>query len=215
MGLVPTARRQQYRLYVSSENGLNPMRCMLCESLSFTHICPTCQNTFLTPSIYRRKIQNDIEVISFYSYNDIKDLLHTKHTDIGFYMYKIMAENSMRKFAAEFKFDNPVVSISIDDNIQSGYSHTAILNKALHSKYISPKFGILRAKERVSYSGKSREFRLFNPRRFELKDFNGDDVILVDDIVTTGLTLNAAINTLTKSNKNILFCMTLADASLN
>ncbi len=188
---------------------------MMCESFSFTHICTTCQNNFLTPSIYRRKIQNNIEVISFYAYNDIKKLLHTKHTDLGFYMYNILAKNSMEKFASEFKFDYPVVSISIDDNVKSGYSHTAILNKSLESQYISPKFGMLRAKERISYSGKSKEFRLQNPRRFEFKDFKGDDVIVVDDIVTTGSTLNTAIDILTKSNKNILFCMTLADASLN
>ena len=191
------------------------MKCMLCESLSFTHICCTCQNTFLTPSIYKRKILNNIEVISFYKYKDIKDLLHTKHTDIGFYMYNILAKNSMQKFASEFAFDYPVTSIAIDDHIQNGYSHTAILNKALKSKYIKPEFNKLRANNRVSYSGKSKEFRLMNPRNFQIKNFNANDVILVDDIVTTSLTLTSAIRTIQKNNKHVLFCLTLADASLN
>ena len=74
----------------------------MCESLSLSHICSTCRDTFLTPSIYKRKIDHDIEVISFYKYSEIKDLLHTKHTDLGYYIYTILAKNSFKKFAKEF-----------------------------------------------------------------------------------------------------------------
>lgn len=188
------------------------MRCLLCEKLSVSHICSTCNTNFLTPSIYKRKLSNNIEVISFYKYKDIKDLLHTKHTDLGYYIYKIVAKNSLALFAKEFEFTDVVNSIAIDDNIKSGYSHTAILNKSLKSKYIKPLHAKLRAKNSVSYSGKSKEFRLMNPRDFEMKDFKGMDVILIDDIITTGSTLTQAIQTLKQKNKNILFCLTLADA---
>ncbi len=190
------------------------MRCLLCESFSLSHICPTCQDTFLTPSIYKRKILNNIEVISFYKYKDIKDLLHTKHTDLGFYIYNILAKNSFTKFAEEFEFPYTVNSIAIDDKIDSGYSHTSILNKHLKSKNINPIYNKLRAKNSISYSGKSKEFRLLNPREFELNNFTANDVILVDDIITTGSTLTQAMQTIKKDRKNILFCLTLADASL-
>ena len=191
------------------------MKCMLCESLSFSHICPNCQATFLTPSIYKRKILNNIEVISFYKYKDIKDLLHTKHTDIGFYIYSILAKNSFSKFAQEFDYPNLITSIAVDDTIDSGYSHTAILNKHLKSKKIKPVFNKLRAKNSVSYSGKSREFRLLNPREFEVSNYKMNNTILVDDIITTGSTLTQAIGSLQKSNKKVLFCLTLADVSIN
>ncbi|QOY54173.1 ComF family protein [Candidatus Sulfurimonas marisnigri] len=189
------------------------MRCMLCESLSFAHICSTCQTTFLTPSIYKRKILNNIEVISFYKYSEIKNLLHTKHTDLGFYIYSILAKNSLLKFASEFEFEYPVASVAIDDHVKSGYSHTAILNKSLSCKYIKPKVNKLRANNRVSYSGKSREFRLLNPRNFELKNFKEKNVILVDDIITTGFTLNQAVQAIELNNKEVLFCLTLVDVS--
>ena len=190
------------------------MKCMLCESLSFTHICSPCQEIFLSPSIYKRHILNNIEVISFYKYKDIKDLLHTKHTDIGFYIYSILAENSLKLFAQNFKYSNLVSSIAIDDNTKSGYSHTAILNKSLTSKYIKPEFNKLRAKNSISYSGKSREFRLMNPRDFTFKNNSTKDIILVDDIITTGSTLTQAVNIVNKSDSNALFCLTLADASI-
>jgi len=190
------------------------MKCLLCESLSFAHICTSCQKNFLTPSIYKRKILNNIEVISFYKYHDIKKLLHTKHTDLGYYIYSILASNSFSKFANEFTYIDAITSIAIDDSVKSGYSHTAVLNKALESKYIRPKYNKLRAKNDISYSGKSKDFRLLNPRNFIFKDETSNEVILVDDIITTGSTLTQATQTIQNSQKKVLFCLTLADARL-
>ena len=107
------------------------MRCLMCENLALTHICSSCQELFLTPSIYKRKLSNGIEVISFYKYHEIKKLLHTKHTDLGFYIYSILAKKSFKKFAQELNYPNVISSLAIDDNPQNGYSHTAILNKEL------------------------------------------------------------------------------------
>ena len=189
------------------------MKCLLCESLSLSHICSSCQEIFLTPSLYKRKISNGIEVISFYKYQDIKKLLHTKHTDIGYYIYNILAKNSFLKFSQNFNFSDTTHSIGIDDSINSGYSHTAILNKALTSKKIKPLYNTLRAENPISYSGKSKEFRLLNPRNFVMNDFKGESIILVDDIITTGSTLSQAIECIRANKKEVLFCLTLADAS--
>ncbi len=187
---------------------------MLCESPSFTHICSNCQEIFLTPSIYKRKILNNTEVISFYKYSDIKSLLFTKHTDLGFYIYSILAKNSFKKFAENFNYSDTVSSIAVDDNIKSGYSHTAILNKNLKSQNIKPEFNRLRAKNPIPYSGKSKEFRLMHPRNFVFKSSSIKDIILVDDIITTGYTLTQAIQTIKKAKREVLFCLTLADANL-
>lgn len=189
------------------------MKCLLCESFSLLHICKTCQENFLTPSLYKRKVHN-VDVISFYKYEDIKKLLHTKHTDIGYYIYKILANNSFQKFAQEFDYQYPIVSIPIDDTITSGYSHTALLNKALQSKNIQQHYNKLRAKNTLSYSGKSREFRLTNKRDFTVNKFDEKSVVLVDDIITTGATLGEAIMCMQANKKEVLFCLTLADSSL-
>lgn len=190
------------------------MKCLLCENLSLLHICKSCQQTFLTPSLTKRKLLPNIEVLSFYKYSEIKDLLHTKHSDLGFYIYTILAENALKEFAAAFTFANQVAAIAIDDMPVSGYSHTAILGKSLQSKSIKPLYNKLRAKNRVSYAGKSKEFRLLNPRNFELGNFSQNEVILVDDIITTGSTLAQAVQTLQTQGKEVLFCITLADAAL-
>jgi len=187
------------------------MRCMMCESISLTHICTSCQKKHLTPTIYKRKLQNSIDVISFYKYTDIKKLLLSKHTNLGYYMFHILAQNSFKRFADEFVFDTKLASIAIDDNIKSGYSHTAILNKHLNSRYIKPLYNKLIAKNTISYSGKSKEFRVKNKRDFITKSIAQKELILVDDIITTGETLTQAIDTLHKQNKEVLFCLTLSD----
>ena len=185
---------------------------MICESLSFKHICKTCQNEFLSPSFYKRKILGKIPVYSFYKYHDIESLLLTKHTDLGYYIYTILAKNSFTPFAQNFEYDNHVCSLSIDDHVNSGYSHTAILNRELSSTKIKPRYVKLRAKSAVSYSGKDYQFRLLNPRNFIVKTFKENDVILVDDIITTGLTLTQAVQSVEAKGKNVLFCLILADA---
>jgi competence protein ComFC len=186
---------------------------MVCESLSLTHICASCQELFLAPSLYKRKIANNIEVFSFYKYTEIKEFLHTKHSDLGHPIFSIMAKNSFKKFAQNFVFDYPLISLSIDDTIGSGYSHTAILNKALKSSFITPLYNQIQAGSQVRYSGKSKAFRIANPRKFSIKEFEQEEVILVDDIITTGITLEQAVWALNAHNKKVAFCLTLADAS--
>lgn len=185
----------------------------MCERPSLKHICKNCQEEHLAPALYKRHLSNGTLVISFYKYDEIKELLFTKHSDLGFYIYEILASCSMKKFAEHFTWETPVVSLGIDEHVRYGYAHTAILSKALKSPSIQPHFSKLKASNTINYSGKSRAFRLLNPRNFRLKDFDGTYVILVDDIITTGTTLHEATELLKRSGKEVLFCLTLCDVS--
>lgn len=185
---------------------------MMCEDWSFSHICKLCRSEHLAPSLYTRKILGKIPVYSFYKYADIEPLLLSKHTDLGYYIYTILAELSMAHFAANFDYEGNVAAIGIDDHTRHGYSHTALLAKALSAETITPYYGRLRAQNRDSYSGQSYQYRLLHPRRFMMKSFKEEEVILVDDILTTGLTLTQAAETLHREGKKVLFCLTLADA---
>ncbi len=188
------------------------MRCLICEKFSLSHICDSCQKKLLTPKLSTRKILHSLPVYSFYKYSHIESLLLSKHTDVGFYIYTILAHRAFKKFADNFEFEEGVCSIAIDDHARHGYSHTAILNQSLTCKSIKPRINILKAQNKESYSGKNYEYRLMHPREFTCKGFKEEYVILVDDIITTGLTLTQAVNALHVKGKEVLFCLTLADA---
>ncbi|MFV0481992.1 MAG: ComF family protein [Campylobacteraceae bacterium] len=188
------------------------MRCVLCQSLSFRGICKNCIKKLLREEKHTRILPNNLKVYSFFSYDSIAPILHVKHHFFGHRVLKQIAKITFAKFASDFTFPNTVYAIAIDDDISSGYAHTAILTNALKSASIKPLYRALRAKNKVKYSGKSFEFRRKNPRRFSLHVKGGIDAILVDDIITSGQTLKEAHECLTNAGINVLFALTLADA---
>lgn len=188
------------------------MKCLLCSSWSLQHICKDCQRENLQPSFYKRKIRGNIDVYSFYKYREIEKLLHTKHTDLGFYIYSLLGKIAFGRFSENFSFEEEVASLGVDEHVKHGYSHTAILNRALNSEHIHPHFNKIIAGSSDTYSGKSFQYRLLHPRKFKVKPFKEKYVIMVDDIITTGMTLTQAVEALEKEGKEVIFCLTLADA---
>ena len=188
------------------------MRCLLCHNLSFTVICKSCQKLFLQPNQTTRVLHDGFKIYSFYRYSEIAVLLKTKHTHIGAAVYRILAQNAMKAFKERFAFEVAVDVVPVDDIPKSGYAHTAILAKVLRTKHLQPYYGALRAQNDVNYSAKTLHYRQTNPRDFMYRGKRNENVILVDDIVTTGTTINEAKNVILKSGAKPLFALTLADA---
>ena len=185
--------------------------CVVCGKISLSHICAKCKTTILTPSFFRRN-DGEIPIFSFYKYSEIEKLLLTKHTLSGSFIYKTLAELSFKKFAENFEYDKTVSVIPIDDDPKGGYSHTAILAKALKSSLLAVEWGRLRALNKVKYAGQTLEYRKNNPRNFEFKGAKYNEVVLVDDIITTGTTIKEAAKKIQKAGHNPIFALTLADA---
>jgi len=175
--------------------------CLICKEVSFKIICKRCQKEYLKPNLYKKE-----DIISFYDYDEIEWLIKYKYHKFGSRVFNILAKNSFFEFGKYFNED--VYVIPIDDNIKKGFSHTAILARALNKK---PLYSSLLAKSDVKYAGKSLEFRLKNPRNFNYTGKRNIKAILVDDIKTTGTTLNEAKEVLKKHNVEVLFCMVLAN----
>ena len=190
------------------------MRCILCEKLSFSIICKTCQTTLLVPSFYKREIENGFYNYSFYSLSELEDLISSKYYFFGDKVFNILAKLSFEKFALNFSYEEQVVAVPIDDHTLHEFSHIAILAHALKSKFIQPSYKTLRATNIVKYAGRDKEFREKNPRQFKLTNFYDKTTILCDDIITTSATIREAKKALEKKNNKVLFSLTLADAKL-
>ncbi|WP_320036254.1 phosphoribosyltransferase family protein [Halarcobacter sp.] len=189
------------------------MKCLSCENYSFSIICKDCQKNLLTPSFHKREISKNFFNYSFYSFSEIEDLLTSKYYFHGDRVYNILAKLSFAKFASSFTFDKIVYSIGIDEHTRHEFSQTAILSRHLKSKYIKPLYGKCKATKQIKYAGKDLEFRKKNKRRFQT-NLENKNIILVDDLITTGTTILEAKNTLEKKGNNILFSLTLADAKI-
>ena len=187
------------------------MRCLSCHKLSRTTFCMRCQTNLLKPSVTKRTF-GSLEVYSFFNYQHIEDLLLTKHTAQGYQLYRALAKLSFRPFIKKFIENDPreVYVVGIDENVKSGYSHVALLTHELRHKQVHIEHAKLMATNSVNYSGKTLQFRLENPREFDYKGKKDIEVILVDDIVTTGTTLKEAEQILKQSGVDVLFALTLA-----
>ncbi|MRI83332.1 MAG: ComF family protein [Nitratiruptor sp.] len=185
------------------------MRCLVCEGWSWVLICSSCQEHLLTPTPRRRQLLPDFPVYSFYGYSEIEPLIKTKELQIGWEVFTILAARSFRPFAQAHPIE--AFAIPIDDRIDKGWSHTAILARALKSSTIKPRYATLQAGSRVRYTGKDRSFRLQNPRRFRYTGPKAP-IILVDDVLTTGTTLQEAYQVARGAGALPLFGLVLADA---
>lgn len=188
------------------------MRCYSCSKLSFKILCTTCVSQLFTVNMSTRKV-GTLDVISFFKYSSLETLLHSKHKPEGYRIYKALAQMTMKPFIKEFveNDDRDVYIVGVDETVKSGYAHVALLTRAMKTKYTIPQHSVLMARNRVNYSGKSLQFRLENPRDFVYTGKHNVDVILVDDIITTGITLQEAQNVLISHGVNVLFALTLAD----
>lgn len=188
------------------------MRCVLCQDFSFWIICKSCQEDFLKPHFFKRELTPGFEVYSFYKHSNIRNLVASKYTPVGRAIYRIMARNAFKVFAESLKYDFPITVIPIDDKVRKGFSHTAVLASHLQQFPFKVKYATLQAQNTIAYSGRSYRFRVENPRNFKYRGAKNIDVVLVDDVVTTGLTLMEARESLIRHDVNVMFALTLSDA---
>ncbi len=184
------------------------MRCHACGRFSFSLLCRSCQDLYLYPEPKTRRLDTGLEVLSFYAYDEIEPFLLTKHTPHGRTIYRILAKRAFSLLEAP---TSPAWAVALDDHVRHGYSHTAVLAHLLQAKGYRYRPGTLIAANRVSYAGQTRAFRIMNPRRFTYRGPTDVTAIPVDDIVTSGLTLQEAQAVLLQNGIDVPYAVVLAD----
>ncbi len=167
-----------------------------------------CRKLCLVPEPKVRRLASGLDVVSFYSYDELEPFLLSKHLPHGWLVYTIIAKKAFSLIDAATK---DTFALPVDDDSSGGYSHTALLAKALKRRGYTPLWGRLKAQNRVSYAGQPLSFRVQNPRKFHYNGPKEIKTVLVDDIVTTGLTLQEAHGELLRHGVEAVCAFVLAD----
>lgn len=141
-----------------------------------------------------------------------------KYEIVGSKVFAMLSQKCAEYFYAHNTLLDSTLAVGLDDEPRGYYSHTAVIVREFVKKFknLLPAYNALVATNRVSYAGKSLEFRKNNPRKFiyQAKVRETKNAILFDDIITTGLSLQEARACLQKSGITTLFALTLANARL-
>jgi competence protein ComFC len=190
------------------------MRCFSCHRLSRSIICDACAASHFR-SDHRTRHIGTLDIHSFFRYSSIETLLLTKHTPVGWRLYRWMGEHFLRPFIDTFAREqsSDIAIIGVDERPKGGYAHIATLTHPLRRiPRIEVQHATLIAGEDVSYAGQPLQYRVDHPREFRYTGPSNIEAILIDDIVTTGITLHEAWQVLQDAGVDVLFAVTLADA---
>ena len=172
-------------------------------------ICSECENEFesVTDRIDQSEVDS-IEVLSLYQYNDkMKDYLHRYKFMHDVVLAKVF-RNQIRQNLYKRRKTIVPIPIHLDKLKDRTFAHIDELLKAADIQF----HHYLEKITIESQAEKSREERINTSQLFELKpnvNVNNKEILLVDDIVTTGTTIGHAQKILMQNGAKSVKAFTL------
>ncbi len=185
--------------------------CIICHKPSFSGLTHnSCKNT-LTPD----------GSLSMFSYKDIdKLIIDGKYNFISriFEIFGIKLADFLISLGVKNNFENFIVTSLPLSNSRlrwRGFNQSHITASSFSSKTnLTYKQLLLRDKHKKSQKDLSREERKTNVlnafQAFPGAPIKNQDILLIDDVVTTGFTLREAVKTLKQNGANEVWCLTIA-----
>ena len=209
------------------ERFLYPSVCGFCNKiLEDGYICDECkQNIKCISSEYIPFVQTSYFDILYCSY-EYAEVVRKKMLDYKFnhkkYLCKTFAENMIDKLKnrTDLKYDVIIaVPTSRKRKLQRGYNQSELIAKLVAKAIKIPyeKNVIIKAKHNATQSKLGRNERIENVKNvFKItKDVNNKKVLLIDDIYTTGATVNECSKLLKKAGATNVTVFTVARATIN
>ena len=97
--------------------------------------------------------------------------------------------------------------------VERGFDHAELIAKYVAKQLSVPCRKVLVRLSDRPQTGKSRNARLVGPT-FRARNFDAEHVLLIDDVVTTGATLNSASHALYQAGAGLVTCMAVASTVL-
>ncbi|MBQ3005475.1 MAG: ComF family protein [Clostridia bacterium] len=201
-----------------------PTHCAACGDIiePGQKFCKDCKSEleFIKIKQYKNKNNKFDRLISVFCYKDAAKRVVLRYKFHGKkYLYKTMAEYMFREFEENYddiNFDYITnIPMSFSEYMNRGFNQTKVLAKALsrktkikYKKLLRKKFS---TKNQVGLTAKERAENLKGC--FEnTENIKGKTILLVDDVKTTGATLNECSKVLRKAGAKGIYCITFAMA---
>ena len=97
--------------------------------------------------------------------------------------------------------------------VERGFDHAELIAKYVAKQLSVPCRKVLVRLSDRPQTGKSRNARLVGPT-FRARNFDAEHVLVIDDVVTTGATLNSASHALYQAGAGLVTCMAVASTVL-
>ena len=204
---------------------LFPKKCLYCGRYG-NYICKECYNKLNNKSIFR-KINNDyFDYVIFCSYYEgfIKKQIHNFKFHEKSFLYSYFLEFYLKNDKILYflkKFDLiTYVPMNYNKEIKRGYNQSKLLanelGKKLNIKVINLLEKPLGIKVQSTLSERERENNVKNAFKFvEYNNIENKNIILVDDILTTGSTVRACSKILKENNCGKICVFTIAKTRKN
>ncbi|GAB4314945.1 MAG: ComF family protein [Phototrophicales bacterium] len=217
---IPKAQKHTPGLFASISNALLdlifPPRCEHCNRVDFRW-CDDCLADLnaLPIDLQERRILNQLSAASTGSHIGLlQHAIHAlKYANVPM-LSKPLAErliNALHQldWAVDCSVPVPMHPTRL---AQRGYNQAALLARHLPLPMID---GLARIRETRSQVGLTREERLQNVQGAFLakEDFNGKNVLLIDDVLTTGATLIGCTQALYQAGAHQVFALTVSQAN--
>lgn len=208
------------------ESFLYPKVCGFCNKiLEDGYICEECkQNIKCINSEYIPFVQTSYFDKLYCSYEYV-GIVRKKILDYKFnhkkYLCKTFAESMIEKLESDsLKYDMIIaVPTSIKRKMQRGYNQSELIARLVAKSIKIPyvKNVIIKAKRNATQSKLGRNERIKNVKNaFKItKDVNNKKILLIDDIYTTGATVNECSKLLKKAGAIEITVFTVARATIN
>jgi len=197
-----------------------PAHCVVCGKKLFNRfVCDNCAAKIKFkeyPLIFHE------EMVYYYGMTDYSGVIKTLITKFKFENYRVLSKffsNLILKFleTQKISFDTiAFVPMTHKELIERGYNQTYLIAKEISSvtgKPILTRLSKIRETERqTKLSKKEREINIKNA--FYLQEEVNKDILVIDDVYTTGSTAKEICKTLKKNNKNNkIYFLAIAQAS--
>lgn len=217
-------REKILEFYYSLQSFLCKNHCVWCKQQINFSICSNCFQNIIINDFKPIRIYNNVHFYSAAKYDGVlRKAIHSikfsKNTSISYELTKILF-NYWKNIELSSQYYEVIPVPAHRSKIKArGYNHMEIIGKqfVFLSNYKLNNRLIKRTKDTLpqyKLSLEERKLNLHNAFNINPKFFNGNSLLLIDDIVTSGATMQELINSLNSVNINKICVLTLSDVDL-